>query len=272
MSGLDLPVLLEAALEAARIGGGVVERSWGGAEFVRAKAPGDWVSEVDVESEHAIRNALARAAPGIAFFGEESGGERADVGWFVDPLDGTSNFLHGLHAVGVSIGLVADGRPVVGVVHAPMLGETFTATEGGGAFRNGVELHVSERLPEAAICGTGFPFRRRHMLDAYVETFLPIARSIEDIRRIGSATLDLAWTAAGVLDGFFELGLGTWDVAAGALLVREAGGIVTDWAGDPDAWLVSGDTIAGPPAVHAHLLAAARAGADARRDAAIPAP
>jgi myo-inositol-1(or 4)-monophosphatase len=267
MSTLDLPVLLDVALEAARIGGDIVERSWGGAEHVRAKAPGDWVSEVDVESENAIRHALERDAPGIAFFGEEAGGDRADLGWFVDPIDGTSNFIHGVHAVGVSIGLVADGRPVVGVVHAPMLGETFTAHEGGGAFRNGVRLQVSDRPPEVAICATGFPFRRRHMLDAYLETFLPIARSIEDFRRIGAATLDLAWTASGVLDGFFELGLGTWDVAAGALLVREAGGIVTDWAGDPDAWLVSGDTIAAPPAVHAHLLAHAQASSDARREA-----
>ncbi len=261
---LDLPVLLEVALEAARIGGDVVERSWGGAQHVRAKAPGDWVSEIDIESEHAIRRALQRHAPEIACFGEEAGGDRADVGWFVDPIDGTTNFLHGVQAVGVSVGLVAYGRPVVGVVHAPMMGETFTAHEGGGAFRNGVRLEVSDRPPEAAICATGFPFRRKEILDGYLETFLPIARSIEDFRRIGAATLDLAWTASGVLDGYFELGLGTWDVAAGALLVREAGGIVTDWAGDPDAWLVSGDTIAAPPAVHAHLLAHARAGAAAR--------
>jgi myo-inositol-1(or 4)-monophosphatase len=254
VTGLDLAHLLRVAERAACIGGEVVSASFGDPSNVREKAPGDWVSDVDTASEHAVRDALAEGAPGIAFFGEESGGERAALGWLVDPLDGTANFLHGFPAVGVSVGLVLDGRPVVGVVHAPLLGDTYCATEGGGATRNGTPLAVSTRAPSEAIPATGFPFRRKDRLPAYLEVFHQAFEAVEDLRRAGAASLDLAWTAAGVFDGFFELALGPWDVAAGALLVREAGGVVTDWTGDPDAWLGSGDIVAAPPGVHARLL------------------
>jgi myo-inositol-1(or 4)-monophosphatase len=254
VSDLDLAHLLEVAERAARIGGDVVSGSFGDPSNVREKAPGDWVSDVDTASEQAVRDALAEGAPGIAFFGEESGGERAALGWLVDPLDGTANFLHGFPAVGVSVGLVLDDRPIVGVVHAPLLGDTYCATAGGGATRNGTPLAVSTRAPAEAIPATGFPFRRKDRLPAYLEVFHEAFEAVEDLRRAGAASLDLAWTAAGVFDGFFELALGPWDVAAGALLVREAGGVVTDWTGDPDAWLGSGDIVAAPPRVHARLL------------------
>jgi myo-inositol-1(or 4)-monophosphatase len=254
VSDLDLAHLLEVAERAARIGGAVVSASNGSPSNVREKAPGDWVSDVDTASENAVRDALADGEPGIAFFGEESGGERAALGWLVDPLDGTANFLHGFPAVGVSVGLVLDGRPVVGVVHAPLLGDTYCATAGGGATRNGTPLAVSTRPPAEAIPATGFPFRRKDRLPAYLDVFHQAFEAVEDLRRAGAASLDLAWTAAGVFDGFFELALGPWDVAAGALLVREAGGVVTDWTGDPDAWLGSGDIVAAPPRVHARLL------------------
>jgi myo-inositol-1(or 4)-monophosphatase len=254
VSGLDLAGLLEVAERAARIGGEVVSASFGDPSNVREKAPGDWVSDVDTASERAVRDALAEGAPGIAFFGEESGGERAALGWLVDPLDGTANFLHGFPAVGVSVGLVLDGRPVVGVVHAPLLGDTYCAIAGGGATRNGAQLAVSTRTPSDAIPATGFPFRHKDRLPTYLDVFHQAFEAVEDLRRAGAASLDLAWSAAGVFDGFFELALGPWDVAAGALLVREAGGVVTDWAGDPDAWLVSGDIVAAPPRVHARLL------------------
>jgi myo-inositol-1(or 4)-monophosphatase len=254
VTDLDLVHLLEVAERAARIGGEVVSRSFGDPSNVREKAPGDWVSDVDTASEQAVREALAEGAPGIAFFGEESGGERAALGWLVDPLDGTANFLHGFPAVGVSVGLVLDDRPVVGVVHAPLLRDTYCATAGGGATRNGTTLAVSTRSPAEAIPATGFPFRRKDRLPAYLEVFHEAFEAVEDLRRAGAASLDLAWTAAGVFDGFFELALGPWDVAAGALLVREAGGVVTDWTGDPDAWLDTGDIVAAPPAVHARLL------------------
>lgn len=260
MSGpLDLPRLLRAAETAARAGGAIVAERFGSTGTAQQKAPGDYVSEADTTSESAVRDALEHHAPGLPFFGEEGGGARGDVGWFVDPLDGTANFLHGFPAVGVSVGLVEHGVPVVGVVHAPLLGATYTACRGAGAFCNGVPITVSDRDPARAICATGFPFRAKaERLDEYLPVFEAALRRFEDLRRAGSASLDLAWTAAGVFDGYFEQALGTWDVAAGALLVREAGGLVTDWSGDDRAWLTSGDIVAGPPAVHAAMLELAR--------------
>jgi myo-inositol-1(or 4)-monophosphatase len=252
---LDLADLLRAAEAAARAGGSVVAEGFGSTGNAREKAPGDWVSDVDTSSESAVREALERAAPGLPVFGEERGGSRGDIGWFVDPLDGTANYLHGFPAVGVSVALVEHGAPVVGVVHAPLLGATYTASNGGGAFCNGDPVTVSERDVARAICATGFPFRAKaERLDEYLPVFEAALRRFEDLRRAGSASLDLAWTAAGVFDGYFEQALGTWDVAAGALLVREAGGVVTDWSGDERAWLTSGDIVAGPPAIHAVLL------------------
>ena len=124
----------------------------------------------------------------------------------------------------------------------------------GGAFRDGVPISVSERAPEQAIVATGFPFRRKHLLPEYLATFEAAIHRFEDLRRVGAASLDLCWTGDGTFDGFFELRLGPWDVAAGALVIREAGGIVTDWAGDPDAWLASGNILAAPPAIHTALL------------------
>ena len=179
-----------------------------------------------------MQSVLHDAAPDLAFFGEETGGERADVGWFVDPLDGTANFVHGFPVVGVSVALVADGVPVVAVVQAPMLGDVYSACLGRGAFLNDEPIRVSARRPERAICATGFPFRaKRQRLPEYVPVFERAMLTFEDLRRAGAASLDLAWTSAGVYDGYFEQNLGTWDVAAGALLVREAGGVVTDWQG-----------------------------------------
>ncbi len=256
MTPPELDELLRVAEHAARAGGALVTESYGGARRPREKAPGDWVSDVDLASESTIRTELEQRAPGIAFFGEEGGGERGRVGWFVDPLDGTANFLHRFPAVGVSVALVEDGRPVVGVVHAPMIGETYSARADGGAFRDGERLTISSRPPEGAICATGFPFRAKaDRLPSYFPVFEAALRQFEDLRRAGSASLDLAWTASGTFDGYFEQALGTWDVAAGGLLVREAGGVVTDWEGDADAWLTSGDIVAGPPAVHERLLA-----------------
>ncbi len=255
MHDLDLDALLRAAIDAAAAGAAIVREGFGAARNVREKGPGDFVTDTDTASEHAVRESLLRAAPEIAFFGEESGGERADIGWFVDPLDGTTNFVHGLPAIGVSIGLVAYGEPVVAVVDAPLLGEVYSARHGGGAFRNGERLGVSQRNPAQAVCATGFPFRAKATrLDGYLPVLERALRTFEDLRRVGAASMDLAWTAAGVFDGYFELALGTWDVAAGALLVREAGGVVTDWAGDERAWLESGDIVAGPPQMHAAIL------------------
>jgi myo-inositol-1(or 4)-monophosphatase len=257
---LDLPSLLRAAEDAASAGGSIVAEHFGATGNAREKAPGDWVSDVDTGSEEAVRESLERDWPSLPVFGEEGGGARGDVGWLVDPLDGTANFLHGFPAVGVSVALVEHGVPIVGVVHAPLLGVTYTACRGGGAFSNGKQVTVSGRDPERAICATGFPFRAKaERLDEYLPVFEAALRRFEDLRRAGSASLDLAWTAAGVFDGYFEQALGPWDVAAGALLVREAGGVVTDWSGDDRAWLASGDIVAGSPALHAALLELTRA-------------
>jgi myo-inositol-1(or 4)-monophosphatase len=252
---LDLDALLDAARRGAAAGAAIVLDAFGDAANVRTKGPGDWVSDADTSSEHAIRAVLHDAAPELAFFGEETGGDRADVGWFVDPLDGTANFVHGFPVVGVSVALVADGRPVVGVVHAPMLGKIYAARLGGGATCNDAPIRVGDRQPEQAICATGFPFRsKRDRLPEYFPVFERALLSFEDLRRAGSASLDLSWTAAGVFDGYFEQALGTWDVAAAALLVREAGGVVTDWQGDDRAWLQSGDIVAAPGPVHERIL------------------
>jgi myo-inositol-1(or 4)-monophosphatase len=253
VSALDYRDLLATADRAARAGGDVVRRYFGRPEAVRAKSPGDWVSEADLASEKEIRELLTRDS-GLPVYGEEAGGDDFDTGWLVDPLDGTANFLHGFDAVGVSVGLIEDSVPVVGVVHAPLLDRTFHAAQGVGAFRDERPLHVSERPTDQAIVATGFPFRHKELLPAYERALAAALRGFEDLRRAGAASLDLCWTAEGVFDGFFELRLGPWDVAAGGVIVREAGGVVTDWAGDDRAWLRSGDVLAGPPAVHAALL------------------
>ena len=255
MTDLDLDALLSAAVAAAHRGGVIVRDAFGAARNVVEKAPGDWVSDTDTASERAVREELLRAFPDIPVVGEEEGGDTAALGWLVDPLDGTANFVHGFPVVGVSIALVADGEPIVAVIDAPLLGDTYTARTGGGAHRGDELLHVGTRPTEQAIVATGFPFRKkRERLDEYFPVFERALRTFEDLRRAGAAALDLSWSAAGVFDGYFEQALGPWDVAAGALLVREAGGLVTDWRGDGRAWLTSGDVVAGPPHVHEALL------------------
>jgi len=250
---LDLAALLGVADRAARAGGAIVLSQFGAARDVREKSPGDWVSNADLASETAVRDILQRETK-LPVFGEEEGGDEFETGWLVDPLDGTANFLHGFDAVGVSVGLIEHGEPVAGVVHAPMLQRCFAAARGLGAFRDGAPIRVSERVPEGAIVATGFPFRRKELRDRYERAFHAALHRFEDLRRAGAASLDLCWTAEGVFDGFFELRLGPWDVAAGAIIVREAGGVVTDWEGDDRAFLRSGNILAAPPSVHAALL------------------
>lgn len=201
---------------------------------------------------------LARESPGIHVLAEEGGGRRQGTMWVVDPLDGTTNYTRGYPTVGVSVGLVEDGKPVLGVVLGPFLKLEFTAVRGGGAFINGDRLPRLRALePSKAVVGTGFPFRDKARLPRYLEVMEAALRRFEDLRRAGAAALDLAWTAAGTYDGFFELGLNPWDVAAGAALVLEVGGRVTDWSGG-DTWIETGDILAAAPAVHEALLELAR--------------
>lgn len=246
---------------AAVLAGGEVVRAAGGGDLeaqARAKGlPGDWVTEVDVASEQAIRRLLEQETPGVPLLGEETGGATEGRRWVVDPLDGTTNFIHRFPAVGVSVALVDGESVMAGAIHAPFLGETWHAGRGEGGLLEPKEgparaLDVSARPVERAVVGTGFPFRRKERLPRYLQTMERALEVFEDLRRPGAASLDLAWVASGVFDGFFELGLGTWDVAAGGLLIQEAGGVVTDWAGG-EGWL-GGDILAGPPAVHAELL------------------
>jgi myo-inositol-1(or 4)-monophosphatase len=249
----------DLAVRAARIGGEIVRGGLGRRASRDKGLPGDYVTEVDEASERAIAAFLASETPDVPVQGEESGASVGDLGdryWIVDPLDGTTNFMHGFPAVGVAVALIEDARPVAACVEAPFLERTYAAAHGEGAWieTDGRRhaLHVSERPPERAVVGTGFPFRRKELLPRYVGVVGLALQRFEDLRRPGAASLDLAWVAAGVFDGFFELALAPWDVAAGGLLVREAGGIVTDWSGGDD-WL-SGDILAGPPAIHAELL------------------
>lgn len=255
MTPSDLEHLLEAAVRAAIAGGNVVAERFGRvARDIETKAPGDYVTATDHASEEAVRESLARDTPDVDFFGEEQGGTRGTFGWLVDPLDGTANFMHAFPAVGVSVALVEEGRPIVGVVHAPRLETTWTAFDGGGAAVDGRPVKVSGAAPAEAICATGFPFKAKERFPTYMAMFEASFGRFEDLRRPGAASLDLAWVGEGVFDGFFELGLGPWDVAAGALIIREAGGVVTDWHGDDRAWLESGDILAGPAQVHEVLL------------------
>jgi myo-inositol-1(or 4)-monophosphatase len=254
--------LKEVALRAAEAGGRVIRRSFGLPVVGRTKGTGDYVSDVDRQSEEAIRTELLEES-GISVVAEESGGVPAERYWVVDPLDGTTNFLHGFPIVGVSIALVEDGEPTTGVVHAPFLDETYVGVRGEGAelLRQGQEparLVVARRPPDRAVVGTGFPFRSKELLPRYLPVFERCFERFEDLRRPGAAALDLAWVAAGVFDGFFELDLSSWDVAAGALLVQEAGGRVTNWEGG-DTWLETGNILAGSPGVHEALVEIATA-------------
>ncbi|HKW59027.1 MAG TPA: inositol monophosphatase family protein [Candidatus Dormibacteraeota bacterium] len=248
--------MLPVALRAARAGAAVLLeaglRRPGAA--VELKGRGDYVTATDRSSEAAILEVLAREAPGVAVLAEEGGGTRGSTMWAVDPLDGTTNFTRGFPTVGVSVALLEDGMPVLGVVLAPYLELEFSAARGQGAFRNGERLPQHRGIePPGAVVATGFPFRNKALLARYLPVMEAALARFEDLRRAGAAALDLAWTAASTFDGFFELGLNTWDVAAGALLVLEAGDRVTDWSGG-DSWIETGDIVAGAPSVHEALL------------------
>jgi myo-inositol-1(or 4)-monophosphatase len=231
---------------------------------VSIKGPGDFVSQADLRAEASLREDLAKARPGYAFLMEESGAsgsENWSWRWVVDPLDGTTNFLHGIPNWAISIGLekrLDDGRSEVaaGVIYAPATDEMFWAEKGTGAFLNERRLRVSGRRDmQESLFATGIPFaaapRQRHL--AFARSLAHLMPLVSGVRRMGAAALDLAWVAAGRVDGYWELGLNRWDIAAGILLVREAGGYATDpEGGDP---LDSGNVVAANPHLHAQLRA-----------------
>jgi myo-inositol-1(or 4)-monophosphatase len=229
--------LLEAAVAAAR-GAALLIRESAldiGRLDIREKRPADFVSEVDEGAESRIRDRLLDAVPGATVVGEELSPGAAIDGetvFVVDPLDGTTNFLHGFEAYSVSIGALVEGRLAVAVVLDVPHDDLYTATAGGGAWLNGRPMRVSSiGVPGRALIGTGFPFKNLDVLGDYLRQFERITRAQAGLRRAGSAALDLAWLAAGRFDGFWELRLAPWDIAAGLLLIREAGGRVTDLAG-----------------------------------------
>ena len=259
--------LRDAALAAIGAAGEVIRRA-AAVPAQRApeiKAAGDYVTVTDRAAEEAAIAALHAADPQIPVLAEESGGGMAERVWVIDPLDGTTNFVRGFPEVGVSIALVEDGEPVVAAVAAPRIGLHWSAIAGEGACdQDGRRLAVGS-MGGAQVISTGFPFRRQENRERYLAAFAAALETFEDLRRPGAASLDLAHVAAGTWEGFFELGLASWDIAAGTLLVREAGGVVSDWDGDARGMWRSGDILAGTPAWHEQMLDLVRRAAPAEQ-------
>jgi len=250
--------MLNIAVRAARAAGNQILRYVGRVDLVTVsvKQRNDFVSEVDQLAEQEIIRVLRKAYPDHAILAEESGTQEGsdEFTWIVDPLDGTTNFLHGFPQFAVSIALQRRGHLEQGVIFDPLRNELFTATRGAGALLNDRRLRITRKEGlEAALLGTGFPFRDPRYLEAYLAMFRDLIPPTAGIRRAGAAALDLAYVAAARLDGFWEIGLKSWDMAAGALMIQEAGGTVSDFAGSKD-YLETGNVVAGAPKVHAQIL------------------
>jgi myo-inositol-1(or 4)-monophosphatase len=248
-------VMVAAARKAAR----GLKRDFGEIENLQVslKGPANFVSAADRRAEEVLREELGRARPGYGFLGEEGGrqeGTDKTHTWIVDPLDGTTNFLHGIPQFAISIGLEREGTIIAGVIYNPANDELFTAERGKGAFLNEQRLRVANRrnLAESVIA-CALPHLGRGDLAGFRKELELVQERVAGLRRFGAAALDLAWTAAGRLDGFWERNLSPWDMAAGTLMVREAGGFVTDLDGQ-DAMFSKGDILAGNESIHAELL------------------
>jgi len=255
--------MLNIAVKAARRAGSIINRAAleGGALEVKAKNKNDFVTQVDKAAEQAIIGVIHAAYPDHSILAEESGdtpGARAEHRWVIDPLDGTTNYIHGFPQYCVSIALEHRGVPTHGVVYDPGKNELFTASRGRGAFLDDRRMRVSKciRLQDALV-GTGFPYKEVSRLDLYMRQLRTMMTSSAGVRRAGAAALDLAYVAAGRLDAFWEMGLSRWDMSAGALLIQEAGGMVADLQGGAD-FLDRGEIAAATPKVLPELLAALR--------------
>lgn len=256
--------LIDTMLAAARLAGeGLIEdRARIASLDVRSKdGPADVFSEADLRAESTVRSALKAFRPDYGFLGEEGGLEEgADPShvWMVDPLDGTTNFLTGSPLFAVNIALVRDGHVIAGVTHTPVLNETFWAEEGAGAWLNDKRIAVSTRPTlETAVLGVGIPFATKPRHDQFLAEMERLTTRIAGIRRLGAGALDMAWVACGRHDAYWEQSVSPWDMAAGVVIVREAGGVVTNTRGEP-LDLMGGSMLAATPALHAEVLEAIR--------------
>ena len=249
---------LNVAVKAARRAGQIINRAALELDSLQVarKGQSDYVTQIDRAAEDAIKEILLEAYPSHGILAEETGKTpgKSEFEWIIDPLDGTTNFIHGFPQYAISIALAQEGQVAHGVIYDPIRNELFTASKGRGAFLNDRRVRVSraDRLTDSLI-GTGFPYRVFDRVDAYMGAFRELTEKTAGMRRPGAASLDLAYMASGRLDGFWEFGLAPWDMAAGTLMILEAGGFVTDLNGNSD-YLSTGDVIAGTPKVHTQLL------------------
>jgi myo-inositol-1(or 4)-monophosphatase len=254
----DKSEFMGIAFRAAMLAGDLILKNLGriSKDDVDIKQASDFVTRVDRESEQLIIDTIKQEFPEHHFLAEESVKdlETGEYRWIIDPLDGTTNFIHGYPVFSVSIALEYKEEIILGTIFDPLRDEIFTAEKGKGAFLNGQPVNVSTISElENSLITTGFPFRRKNFIDNYLKLFKNIFHKVSDIRRAGSAALDLAYLACGRCDAFFEIGLSIWDVAAGSILIKEAGGIITDFGGGPD-YLTTGNIVAGTPALHGGIL------------------
>ena len=252
--------MLNIAVRAARAAGAIINRAALDLDILKVATKGtnDFVTEVDRAAEQAIIEILLEAYPGHGILAEESGRERgakdSDFLWIIDPLDGTTNFIHGFPVYAVSIALAFRGKVEQAVVYDPSRNDLFYASRGRGAFLNDRRLRVSKRTRMAeALVGTGFPFRKGDNFKRYLKIFEEVMQSCAGMRRPGAAALDLCYVAAGWYDAFFEMGLSPWDVAAGSLIVSEAGGLVGNFTGDAD-FLYQKEIVAANPKIYAQMV------------------
>ena len=252
--------MLNIAVKAARTAGSIINRAALDLEVLKigSKGPNDYVSEVDRAAEEAIISTLLDAYPGHGILAEESGREHgardSEYVWIIDPLDGTTNFLHGFPVYAVSIALAHRGVVQQAVVYDPTRNDLFFSSKGRGAFLNDRRLRVSKRLRLSdSLIGTGFPFRKGDNFKRYVKMFEEVMQSCAGLRRSGAAALDLCYVAAGYYDGFFETGLSPWDIAAGSLMITEAGGLIGNFTGESD-YLYQREVVAGNPKIYGQLV------------------
>ena len=249
--------MLNIGIRAAHAAGDHIVRCMDRIEGIAISSKGrnDFVSDVDHQAETIIVETIRKSFPGHAILAEERGRQgEGDYQWVIDPLDGTTNFLHGFPQFAVSIALLHRGIPEQAVVYDPLRQELFTASKGAGAYLNNKRMRVSKQKSlEGALLGTGFPFGDNPQVEFFISTFRSLFPLVAGIRRAGAASLDLAYVACGRLDGFWEIGLHIWDIAAGDLLIREAGGVVSTIEGKP-GYLESGDILAGPLPLHKQIL------------------